>query len=1152
MLTIEYRYRSELTIDGRRAPAHNNRMHQRTLIHSAVVSILVFVLFGGFEVHVVSAQPSSRTAAYPRQDAPVLQFTHLTINDGLSVSGISSVLQDRLGFMWIGTQDGLNRYDGHRVDVFRPIPFDTTSLIDPVIYALAEDSRGGLWISTLTALVRRDPQTGHFRSYRYDSNSPHAPSGRSRSLLTTSDGAVWAGTMSHGLDRLDIATGTFTRLRHSPADTASLSSDGITALHRSTDGTIWVGTINGLNRLRVLSDDSPAKAYASTRFLVDPTRQAGDYSVSSLLNSVPAPTSIRSSVVTAICEDRSEPHVLWVATQKGLVRFNTRDGASRTFLPNSNPTAAPVFVSLVADPHESGVFWAATMSNGLYRFDATAERFHYFQHDEADPSSLMGDALVQLYTDRSGLIWIVGFFSGVDRFNPAGLPFQHEHHKRNNANSLVENTVWGFAEDHDGQLWISTQGGLDRFDPRDGTYTHFRHDPNDSRTPSSAAGFGVLVDSKGILWLGTTSTGIDRIDKNGRRIDNFSHEEGDSSGLTPGAVFTIKEDRAGTIWAATSRGLNRFDAEKQRFRRVPLDADPEKEFVVFDILEDYSGVLWIGTQEGLRRLEPSTGAVSAYRYNPQNRSGLSSDVILTIHEREHEPGVLWLGTAESGLNRFDTRSGEAVHYNESNGLPNPCIYGILEDDRGHLWLSTNNGISDFDPERATVVNYGPSDGLQSREFNQSAYFRSERTGEMYFGGINGYNRFQPAGFQRNVYPPDVVLTGMKLFHKSVLVKPNGILDVPLWEEQEVQLKALHRSLTFEFIALHYQNPSKNRTSYRLEGFDEDWIDAGEENAATYTNLAPGRYTFRVRAANSDDVWTESGAAISVVVLPPWYQSGWAYGTCILLLLGGLYGIRVADRRRLRASEEARVELEERVRQRTSELEAANRELESFSYSVSHDLRAPLRAIEGFSRILVDDYSERLDDQASNYLERVRSNVLRMRTLIDDLLEFSRATRREPKRERVSPAGIIRQVIAELEPTYENRSIDLKVEDAPECLADPALLRQVYTNLLSNSVKYTRDRKRAKIHVGGERIGHLVRYHVADNGVGFDMQYSDNLFGVFQRLHSGEEFEGTGVGLAIVQRIIHRHGGEVWAEAEPNVGATFFFTLPAHGENAAVN
>lgn len=1109
---------------------------------SIVFGFLFALLAGGASA---AAQPAPDDAP---STAPVLRFTNLSLDEGLSVTGVSSVLQDRHGFMWIGTQDGLNRYDGHRITVFRPVAFDTTSLSDAVIYALAEDSAGALWVSTLNTLERRDPRTGHFKSFPYEWNSPSAPAGRSRALLASPDGTLWAGTLTSGLDRFDPATGRFTHIRHRPGDPASLSSDAVTALLRSADGTLWVATTNGLNRMHPLPPESSAgHEYTFDRFLHDASRPTDDYLVASLLNNVPAPAALRSSVITALIEDPRTPGVLWVGTQAGLVRLDIHTGVSRTYAPPSGEFVPPVFVSLAADPNLPGVIWAATMASGLYRFDAHAGRFDAYRHDRRERSSLSSDGLVQLYADRSGLIWSVCFFNGVDRFNPAGLPFAHERRIPESANGLIENTVWGLAEDSAGRLWISTQGGLDRLDPKTGAYTHFRHDPANPRTPSSDEGFAVHVDSKGVVWYGTTTTGIDRIDSAGHRLEHFENDSRDSTGLTPGAIFVIYEDAAGTLWAGTSRGLNRFDADRRRFTRVPLDADAGRSLVVLDLFEDSSGGFWVATSEGLRRLDRRSGSVSVYRHDASDRSGLSSDIVMTIHEREREPGVLWLGTADSGLDRFDVTTGRTTHFREADGLPNVCIYGILEDDRGHLWLSTNNGISDFNPDTRTFVNYGSEDGLQSREFNQNAYFRSERTGEMYFGGINGFNRFQPDHFQRNLQPPDVVLTGLRLFHSPIEVNERGILSAPIWEANEVRLKALHRSVTLEFVALHYQNPAKNRTAYRLDGFDADWIDAGENLAATYTNLDPGHYTFRVRAANSDNIWNESGAAIDVVVLPPWYRTVWALGAYGLLLLAAAFGAHRVHHRRLQASERARQQLEERVRERTSQLEAANRELESFSYSVSHDLRSPLRAIEGFSRILVDEHEHALDHEGRGYLERVRSNVLRMGTLIDNLLEFSRVGRHAQKTDVVSTNEVVRQVIDDLSHSINGRSVNITIGDLPPCVGDATLLRQVYANLLGNAIKFTRGCEQAQIEVCGVKRGDFVHYHVADNGVGFDMQFAEKLFGVFQRLHHADEFEGTGVGLAIVDRIIRRHGGETRAEAEPGSGATFYFTVPASKE-----
>lgn len=360
----------------------------------------------------------------------------------------------------------------------------------------------------------------------------------------------------------------------------SLSSDAVTALHQQADGTMWVGTTNGLNRMHARSAAASAGQHPSfDRFLHDPDRLQDDYLVQTLMSNVPADPSVRGSVITAMCEDPHEPHILWITTQAGLVRFDTRTGAMRTYVAED----APVFVSVVADPNVPHVFWAASIASGLYRFDARTGDFNVYRHQREEPGSLVDDSLVQLYVDRSGLIWVVGFFSAVDRFNPQGLPFTHERHIPGDPRSLVENTVWGLAEDVDGTVWVTTQAGLSRYHPATGEFSRLMHNPNDRSTPSSDEGFAVLVDSKGTLWLGTTATGVDRLGRFETEFENFRHDPVDSMSLTAGAVYAIYEDKAGTIWVGTSRGLNRFDATEHTFRRVSIEADQEHDLVVFDV-----------------------------------------------------------------------------------------------------------------------------------------------------------------------------------------------------------------------------------------------------------------------------------------------------------------------------------------------------------------------------------------------------------------------------------------------------------------------------------------------------------------------------------------------------------------------------------------
>jgi signal transduction histidine kinase len=458
-----------------------------------------------------------------------------------------------------------------------------------------------------------------------------------------------------------------------------------------------------------------------------------------------------------------------------------------------------------------------------------------------------------------------------------------------------------------------------------------------------------------------------------------------------------------------------------------------------------------------------------------------------------------------------------------------------------LWVSTNKGVSKFDPHAETFHNYNVYDGLQSDEFNQDAFFQSN-SGEMFFGGINGLNAFHPEQITDNPYRPPVILTDFQLFNQSVAIGKDSVLQKPIWDTEHITLNYDQDVFSIGFSALSYAAPKENRYRYKLEGFDDEWneVDA-KRRFATYTSLPPGHYIFRVLGSNEDGVWNEEGVSLSITVIPPWWETWWFRTVALVVILGLAF---TGYRLRVSNIQEHSQELEHQVAERTAQLETANKELESFAYSVSHDLRAPLRHIDGFIEMLEKRTKSSLDEQSQHYMTAISDSANQMGTLIDNLLSFSRMGHSQMSKSQVDFDELIQDVIQEFKLETEGRDIQWEVSPLPSITGDGAMLRLVFVNLVSNALKFTRSRQQAKIEIGCILDNKIEAvFFVRDNGVGFDMNYADKLFGVFQRLHRPDEFEGTGIGLANVHRIISRHGGRTWAEAQVDHGATFYFSLP---------
>jgi ligand-binding sensor domain-containing protein/serine phosphatase RsbU (regulator of sigma subunit) len=804
-------------------------------------------------------------------------FEKLSLAQGLSQSIVEGALQDRRGFLWFATEDGLNRWDGYRFSVFRNVAGNARSLSYNELKCLVEDRYGMIWIGTFEGgLNRFDPATGDVTRFRHDPVDPASlPANTVRALGEDRDGRIWVGTQGGGLARLDPGTGRFERFRHDARDPASLAHDDVRALLVDRAGALWVGTYGG----------------GLDRF--DPKRRAFVH--------LPAEAGgPGSALVTSLLEDRSG--TLWVATYGGgvLVRETCRDRLVR------RPRTAALSSDLVkalAEDHE-GFLWIATDGGGLVRLDRKTGMAAVHRHDPADSQSLSTDRVWSVFEDRSKVLWVGTYGGGLNRLGLGGKNFVHVRRDPRDPTSLGHDIIWSFHEDADGTVWVGTDSaGLQRWDRRKNAFRAYRHDPRD---PASLAHDTVRVvygDSAGELWVATHGGGLDRLDRTTGRFKHFRHDPQNPGSLAHDELRAVYEDRSGALWIGTfGGGLDRLERETGRFvhhRNDPADPRSLSNDFVRCILEDGSGALWVGTQGGgLNRLDRATGTFTRWRSDPADPGSLSNDYVFALHE--DRAGTLWIGTFGGGLNRLDRSTGRFTRFTTKEGLPSDSIYGILEDERGRLWISTVRGLSCLDPREGTFHNYDTRDGLQADEFNGGAVYRSSR-GEMFFGGIHGFNAFFPSQIAVRTDPAPVVLTELLLFNRPVAPGERIGGRVPLTRfvtyQDEVVLSHEDDVISLEFAALHFAAPEKNRYAFRLDGFDRDWIPSrADRRVATFTALAPGEYLFRVKAANPDGVWGEEEARLRIVVTPPWWGTWW-FRLGVLVALAGT--IVVALRRRLR-------------------------------------------------------------------------------------------------------------------------------------------------------------------------------------------------------------------------------------------------------------
>ncbi len=796
-----------------------------------------------------------------------LRFKRISLQAGLSQSIVYSICQDREGFMWFATQDGLNKYDGYEFTVYRPIPGDPNSISNNHILSIVEARDGVLWIGTtgggLNKFEKENERFTHYLNRSDDSNSLSL--NFVTNVMEDSDGNIWVGT-NFGLNRLDPKTDKITRYFNDPKDPKSLSSSNVLTCYMDKRKALWFGTANGLNRY------NPADQ-TFTRFL--------------WREGTPPPSG--DSAVLSICEDHSGE--FWVGTVNGMLRLDRETGKYVTYRNDpANPRSLSAnFVSVIFEDR-SGKLWIGTDSKGISTFNRRTETFDHFTHDPLDPNSLGSNVITAIYEDQSGSLWIGSMTNGISRFDREVERFKHYALDPNNPNSLNENFVFALHEDRAGVLWIGTiGGGLNRMERRNGwtKFTYYRNDPKKSDSISSDSIMSILEDDRGVLWVGTQGGGLNRFNRETKTFKSYRSISGDPSGFSGNTVRAILQDSEGVIWAATlGGGLNKYDRQTDRFkvyRNDPNNSNSIRNNAIRALTEGAPGTLWVGTVQGLDKLDIKNETFTHYTRDINNPNSLSSDIVQCIY-REPSGKVLWLGTFGGGLNRLDLETGKYTHYREKDGLPNDVVYGVLPDDKGNLWLSTNKGLSQFNPSTGLFKNYNVKDGLQSNEFNGGSYFKNKR-GELFFGGVNGFNVFHPSNIKANKHVPPVVITDFQLFRQSVGIGDGAPLRKHISLTENIRLTYKQNDFSFTFVALNYIIPEKNRYQYMLEGFDKQWNTTGAAaRYAGYTNIPPGDYVFRVRGANNDGVWNKEGVALKITIVPPFWHTWWFRVVALFFLL----------------------------------------------------------------------------------------------------------------------------------------------------------------------------------------------------------------------------------------------------------------------------
>jgi signal transduction histidine kinase/ligand-binding sensor domain-containing protein len=1076
-------------------------------------------------------------------------FEHLTIEDGLSQSSVKTIFQDSRGFMWFGTADGLNRYDGYNFRIFREDVRDSFNISNNSISQVAEDADGCLWIATANGLNKYDPRSEKFFRLKFHKSEKYLSYSEAvTSLFCYRDNTgkfVWFST-NDGVYKYNISSGKLD-LYQIP-EGIPRKSNKMLYIFRDSNKDIWASEyISGFFKFNY-------KKNVFERFYTD--KLARDK---------------KENWYSEIFEDSDKN--LWFGSVMGLTRYNIVSGKCLRYKDQLDKAAGTIFregfITTITELNKDYML-IGTSGAGMFVLNKNSGQVQNFTHNQFDTRAISHNVILSLYKDRSGIIWIGSNGYGLDKLTPSLSRFNFITQA---AGKLYSQSIRSVFEDRYGKIWISGYSGLDQYDPKTGSFKNYYH-PKAEKLPvfcdNVVYSYAEDKDEPGrYLYLGTEGSGLNRFDY---LTNKFTKIYPDSSVYSePGykIVNAVYDDGRGYLWMGTDHALvrmNKLTRAVKEYRHNPGDNKSIGPESVTSIYEDSKGNFWIGTSlGGLSLMDRKNETFKNFRADIKNKNSISGNFVKSIFEDSKKN--IWIATT-NGLNKLIDISGIFKSYSIADGLPNNVVYGILEDEQGYLWLSTNHGISKFDPVKEGFRNFDVKDGLQSNEFNSFAYCKT-RSGTMYFGGIKGLNSFNPSGIKDNNVVPPVAITDILLFNKPIevgkLYEGRALLTSSAITTKSIVFDYKDNVITILFASLDYSSKGKNKYRYKLEGFDRQWSVPSPKRSATYTNLDPGEYTFRVIGSNNDGVWNTKGAVIKIIITPPFWQTWWFFVIAALAATQLVYSVY---KWRIKRVEKMNTLLELQVKERTTELHNLNESLkveiaerksaeedlrllnaqkDKFFSIVAHDLKSPFHGILGYSELLAEDYQSLTETERINFINDINNISKSAFRFLENLLEWSRI---QTGRIEFEPGCLnfsleIYEVFNILIAFAMQKKISLvnSVDADVIVFADKNMLSLILRNLISNAVKFTNDGGR--VVISSAEKDNFVEVTVCDNGIGIKQENLNKLFRIDTQYTSKgtRDEEGTGLGLLLCKEMIEINKGSIRVESEQGKGTKFIFTLP---------
>lgn len=1103
------------------------------------IALLLYFFIGHT---IVSAQAERYAAAQveKKTELPDSKILFQSLPENFEYNGIRCILKDYKGFMWFGTDDGLIRYDGVNQYLYEYSADDSTTISHNSIISLAEDKNKNLWVGTAQGLCvynrEKDAfvQAGDKTQVLSRLNNTYISA-----LYVGTDNRLWIGSFGYGLHTYELNNNI---LRHYPVaqnDPSTISSNRITCIAQDKIKNIWIGTQQGLIMFSNYT-----------------------WQFQNIGADTPLYSDISNDHITSLEADSAGN--IWVGSSGGgltKISYHNNDFSFSQYNENSYPGRLSTNNVLTLDADEKGFLWIGTENGGLNRLNVKTDWIDVFQKQQGNHFSLNSNSIWSVYVDHQGRIWIGTYNAGINVIDEKYRKFESHYANAYNKNGLPDDDVTAFAADDQDNIWIATDGGgVSKYYPNSGNFRPLNHFTGNIQPLENTNIQSLLYDQYGALWIGTWGDGVYRF-KNGLTT-SVPYSSSKRHRIGKYNIFSIFEDKQQNIWVGTAgNGLFKLNPITGKLNPVTL-VNPSDilttDSYVTSILQDSTGILWVGTLHGLVQLreQADSGYVCTDLSNTVYFSALSSISINMLFKDSKQN--IWIGTTDNGLNLLDYNADSIKVFQKKDGLPSNAIRGIAEDRKGNIWVTTNRGMVSFVPDSMKFTTYTTEDGLNSNEFYSRSILRST-AGAIYVGGENGFNIIVPDEISKNNVVPPVYLSSLKINNQPVVIGgKNSPLKKHISETREIILKHTQSSFTIEFIALNYTRPAHNQYKYKLEGFDEEWNDAGTNRSATYTNIRPGKYVFMVMGSNNDGVWNETPTQVTIEIEPPLWKTWWAILGYVLLTLTVIILFLRAWNERIRIKNE--LKLEKMAREREHELNESNIQ---FFTDISHEFRTPLSLIIAPLESLIN----RATPEIRKKLSLINKNAGRLLQLTNTLMDIRKLETGHTK-VRVQHGdvfGFIREVASYFSVNAGKDNICFDIDIAEQGMPgwyDPDKLETIMVNLLSNAFKFTREkgyvRLSASLQTGkklkekymnlsstaGDDLNYL-EVNIVDNGIGIPAEEIPRVFDKFYRTkltESGKNM-GTGVGLSLVKGLIKLMHGALWVESKENEGATFIFALP---------